>query len=146
MIIVLPSLCVEYRFSLLKNRQFIWFTIRFIYYFDKSIKDCFTFFIFQRINPSIFCKTSITHNKYLTFSFLKDNDPIAAKSAAQILPLNLAQTPLLLSFLVTGLCHYSAGFSLDSLLFCLSLSLLILFSYQKAYRPCFLMLFDIRHF
>ena len=35
-------------------------------------------------------KTSMTHNKYLTFLFLKDNDPISAKSVAQILSLNLA--------------------------------------------------------
>ena len=27
----------------------------------------------------------MTHNKYLTFRFLEDNDPISAKSVAQIL-------------------------------------------------------------
>ena len=34
-------------------------------------------------------------NKYLTFLFLDDNSPISAKSAAQILSLNLAKTFLL---------------------------------------------------
>ena len=32
----------------------------------------------------------MTHNKYLAFLFLKNNDPISAKSADQILSLNLA--------------------------------------------------------
>ena len=43
----------------------------------------------------IWTKISITHNKYLAFRFLEDNDPISAKSAAQILSLNLAKTFLL---------------------------------------------------
>ena len=56
------------------------------------MKDCFSHFIFERFNLSILCltKTSITRNKYLTSPFLEDNDPISAKSAAQILSLNLA--------------------------------------------------------
>ena len=29
-------------------------------------------------------KTSMTHTKYLTFLFLEDNDPVSAKSAAQV--------------------------------------------------------------
>ena len=40
----------------------------------------------------------MTHNEYLTFLFLEDNDSISAKSAAQILSLNLAYTILLLDF------------------------------------------------
>ena len=32
----------------------------------------------------------MTHNKYLTFLFLEENDPTSAKSAAQILSLNPA--------------------------------------------------------
>ena len=32
----------------------------------------------------------MTHNKYLIFQFLEDNDAISAESAAQILPLNHA--------------------------------------------------------
>ena len=32
----------------------------------------------------------MTNNKYLAFLFLEDNDPISAKSAAQILFLTLA--------------------------------------------------------
>ena len=51
------------------------------------------------------------HNKYLTFLFLEHNDLISAKSAAQIISLNLASTFLLLNFLVTGLCNSSASYS-----------------------------------
>ena len=42
------------------------------------------------------------HNKYLTFLFFEDNDPISAKSAAQKLLLNLAWIFRLLNFLITG--------------------------------------------
>ena len=56
-------------------------------------------------------KTSMTHNKYLTFLFLEDNDSISAKSAAQILSLNLAYTFLLLNFLIAGLRNSSASCS-----------------------------------
>ena len=55
--------------------------------------------------------TSMTHNKYLAFSYLENNDPIPAKSAAKILSLNLAQTFLLLNVLITGLCNYSTSCS-----------------------------------
>ena len=41
-------------------------------------------------NPCIFGKTSIIHQKFLTFRFVEDNDPITAKSVAHVLPLNLA--------------------------------------------------------
>ena len=37
----------------------------------------------------------MTHNKHLIFLFLEGNNTISAKSAAQILPLNLALTFLL---------------------------------------------------
>ena len=53
----------------------------------------------------------MTHNKYLTLLFFEENDSISAKSAAQILPLNLAYTFYLLSFLITGLCNSSASCS-----------------------------------
>ena len=53
----------------------------------------------------------MTHNKYLTFLFLEENDSISAKSAAQILALNLALTFLLLNFLITGLCNSLASSS-----------------------------------
>ena len=50
------------------------------------------------------------HNKYFTFQFLEDNDPISARSTAQILSLNPAQTFLLLIFfLITGLCNSLAS-------------------------------------
>ena len=70
----------------------------------------------------------MTHNKYLTFTFLEDIDSITAKSALQIMSLNLAYAFLLLNFIVTGLCNSSASYS---------------FSYQKTYGPYLLMLFDI---
>ena len=50
-------------------------------------------------------KTFIAHNKYLMAQFLEDNDPISAKSAAQILSLNLAHPFLLLNFLIPSLCN-----------------------------------------
>ena len=53
----------------------------------------------------------MTHNKYLTFLFLEDNDSISAKSAAQILSLNLAYTFLLLNFLIADLRNSSASCS-----------------------------------
>ena len=53
----------------------------------------------------------MTHNKYLTFLVFEDNDSISAKFAAQILSLNLADTFLLLNFLITGLCNSSASCS-----------------------------------
>ena len=54
-------------------------------------------------------KISKPHNKYLTDKYLEGNDFISAKSAAQILTLNLAQTFLLLPFLVACLCTSCAG-------------------------------------
>ena len=53
----------------------------------------------------------MTHNKYSACLFFEDGDSISAKSAAQILPLNLAQTFLHLSFLVIGLCNSSGSCS-----------------------------------
>ena len=50
-------------------------------------------------------------HKYLTFLFLEDNDPVSAKSAAQILALNLTWSFLLLNFVITGLCNSSASCS-----------------------------------
>ena len=35
-------------------------------------------------------KTSMTHDKHLTPRLKKDNDPVSAKSAAQILSVSLA--------------------------------------------------------
>ena len=61
----------------------------------------------------------MTHNRRLTFLFLEDNDPIAAKPAAQTLSLNLLVAHL----------HF----------------LRILFSNQKTYKPYLLMLFDIHY-
>ena len=59
-------------------------------------------------------KTSITHNKYLTFWLKKDNNLISVKSAAEILSLNLAKNFRLLNFLIIGLCNFpvSSSFTL----------------------------------
>ena len=51
----------------------------------------------------------MAHKKYFTFLFFEDNDPISAKSTAQVLPLNLAKTFLLFHFLITGLCNSSVS-------------------------------------
>ena len=56
-------------------------------------------------------KTSMTHNKYLKLLLFEENDSILAKSAAQILSLNLALAVHLLNLLLTGLCNSSAGCS-----------------------------------
>ena len=53
----------------------------------------------------------MTHNKYLTFLCFEDSDSITAKSAAQILSLNLAYAFLLLNLLITGLCNSSGSYS-----------------------------------
>ena len=79
----------------------------------------------------------MAHNKCLTFTFLEDIDSITAKSALQILSLNLAYAFLLLNFIVTGLCNSSASYSFTFFP--------ILFSYQETYGPYLLMLFDIHH-
>ena len=73
--------------------------------FTISIKPLTTvlpFLSFKGLTHAYLVKTSMTHNKYLTFLFLEDNDFISAKSAAQILSLNLGYTFLLLTFLITG--------------------------------------------
>ena len=66
-------------------------------------------------NPSKFDKNIITENNYLIFQFLVNRDPISAKSATQILSLNLAYALLFLIFLIT--CLYSSSdissFTLD---------------------------------
>ena len=92
---------------------------------------------FKGLSHAYLVKTSITHSKYLTFLFFEDNDSISAKSAAQILPLNLAYTFLLLNFLITGLCNSPANRSFTLFPDPAFLS--------KKYRLYMLMLFDINH-
>ena len=79
--------------------------IRFIYYLDKSILNCFTFLLFQCLTHTYLMKASMTHNKYSTILLFEGNNFISAKSAAKILSLNLAQTIVLLNFLITSLCN-----------------------------------------
>ena len=61
--------------------------------------------------------------------FFEDNDPIWSKSATQLLSLNLAQTFLVLNFLITDLCNFSAS---------CSFTLIpdpVFFFYQNTYKP-----------
>ena len=51
----------------------------------------------------------MAHNKYLMLLLFEESDSISAKSAAQILSLNLAYTFLLLNYLITCLCNSSAS-------------------------------------
>ena len=51
------------------------------------MKNCFSLFIRQTLTQSYLVKKSITHGKYLTPQLKEDNDPISAKSDAQILSL-----------------------------------------------------------
>ena len=55
-------------------------------------------------------------NKYLIFLLFVDSDSISAKSAVQILSLNLTYAFLLLNFSVTGLCNYLASCSFTLIL------------------------------
>ena len=64
-----------------------------------------TFLTFKDLAHTHLAKRSMAYNNYLTFLFLEENDPIAAKSAVQILSLNLAWHFLFLICLVTGLCN-----------------------------------------
>ena len=50
----------------------------------------------------------------LIFLFLEDNDPVQAKSATQMLSLNISKTLLLLNFLIIGICisRVSSSFTL----------------------------------
>ena len=73
----------------------------------KAVKTVLPFLSFEVLIHSYLVKTSMTHNKYLRFLILEDNDPSSAKSAAQILSLNLAKT----FFLTTGLCSSRASCS-----------------------------------
>ena len=55
------------------------------------MKNYFSFLSFKGLTHAYLVKTSITHKKYLTFRLKEDNVLISVKSAAQILPSNLAQ-------------------------------------------------------
>ena len=68
----------------------------------KALRTVLAYLSFKGLTHAYLLKTSMAHNKYLTFLFFEDNDSISAKSAAQILSLNLACTFLLLNFLITG--------------------------------------------
>ena len=95
----------------------------------KAFITVLPFLSFKGLNHAYLLKISMTYsNKYFTVLFFEDNDSIAAKSASQILSLNLAYTFLLLNFLITGLCN-SAGSC----------------SFTLIPDPYLLILFDIHH-
>ena len=77
----------------------------------KVLRTVLHFLSFRGLTHAYLVKTSMTHNKHLTFLLLEDSDPISAKCTAQILPLNLAYIFLLLNFLNTGLYNSSTRFS-----------------------------------
>ena len=57
----------------------------------KAFKTVLIFLTFKGLTYAHLVKTSMTYftfNKHLTFLFFEDNDPMSAKSAAQILSLN----------------------------------------------------------
>ena len=56
----------------------------------KALRTALPFLSFKCLTHAYFLATSMTHNNYLTFRLLEDNDPISAKSAAKILSLKLA--------------------------------------------------------
>ena len=80
----------------------------------KAFRTILAFLSFKGLTHAYVMKTSMTHNKFLTFLFFEGNDSISAKSACQILSLNLAYAFLLLDFLITGLdnCVASCSFTL----------------------------------
>ena len=50
----------------------------------KALKTVWPISSFKGLTQAYLVKTSFTNNKYLTFRLLEENDPISAKSAAQI--------------------------------------------------------------
>ena len=57
----------------------------------KAFKTVLIFLAFKGLTYAHLVKISMTYftsNKHLTFLFFEDNDPMSAKSAAQILSLN----------------------------------------------------------
>ena len=56
----------------------------------EALRTVLPFLYLKGLTHAYFVKTSMTHNKYLSFLFFDGNDPILVKSAAQILYSNLA--------------------------------------------------------
>ena len=77
---------------------------------SRNVSSCL---FLKDLTHSCFVKTSMTHNKYLTFLFTEDNNPISVKSAVLISYFNLVETFLLLNFLIAGLCTSSASFTFE---------------------------------
>ena len=63
----------------------------------KPVKAVLAFLSFKSLNQTNL-KTYVTHNKYLTYWFLEDNDQLSFNFAGQILSFNMAYTFLYLNF------------------------------------------------
>ena len=72
----------------------------------KLFRTVLTSLSFKGLTDAYLVKTFMKH-KFLKSLFLEDSDHISAKSAAQILSLNLTKS-LLLNFLTINLCNSSA--------------------------------------
>lgn len=70
------------------NREVIWFTIRYIYCFDNSIKNCFTSFIFQRFNLTLTRRNTGVTQCNLTRSFTGPYVPVFKLNAGKYVPGN----------------------------------------------------------
>ena len=55
----------------------------------KALRTVLPFLSFKGLTHAYLVKTSMAHNKYLTFFFLEDNDSDSVKYAAQMFSLNL---------------------------------------------------------
>ena len=51
----------------------------------KAFRTVLPFLSFSGLTDAYLVKTSVKHNTHFIFLFYEDNDPISAKSAAQIL-------------------------------------------------------------
>ena len=72
----------------------------------KLLRIVLPFLSFKGLTHPYLVKKPITHDKYLTFLFFEANDSISAKSAAQILSLDLTKTFLFLNFFNYWFMHF----------------------------------------
>ena len=56
----------------------------------RAFRTVLPFLTFKGLTNAYLVKTSMTQNRYITFLFFEDNDPVSAKAGAQILSLNPA--------------------------------------------------------
>ena len=56
----------------------------------RAFRTVLPFLTFKGLTNAYLVKTSMAQNRYITFLFFEDNDPVSAKAGAQILSLNPA--------------------------------------------------------